>query len=355
MGSTNSIRFFLGANTARGFYSLYDELADPLAGDRVWYIKGGPGNGKSTFMRRVADAAENAGKTVERFPCSGDPDSLDGIYIRQDRTAYVDATSPHVREPILPGASGRYLDLSAFYKPGLEEKAADIHRLFSFYREKYARCYELLRATELCAPEKTPGLITEITRPKVREAADAAAERELSRGNGFSVRRRFLSALTCRGRLVFWETAAEMGQIVALESEYGLSGVFLARLADRCRELGCSVILCPDPITPETPEAVLLPDNKLSFVATRRSRPIPVRVRRRIRLDAMIDKQAAREQFGQARICEQLGAGLLTEAEGALKRAKEYHDELEALYRPNVDFDAVDRLCRVHIDRYTVL
>ncbi len=121
METPYSPRYFLGANTARGFYSLYGELADPEAGDRVWYIKGGPGNGKSTFMRRVADAAAAAEKTVERFPCSGDPDSLDAVYIREDRLAYVDATSPHVQEPALPGVCGRYLDLSVFYMPVLEK------------------------------------------------------------------------------------------------------------------------------------------------------------------------------------------------------------------------------------------
>lgn len=352
MESKNAVRFFLGANTARGFYSLYDELADPLSGDTVWYIKGGPGNGKSTFMRRVADAASAAGKTADRFPCSGDPDSLDAIFIREARTAYVDATSPHVREPVLPGASGRYLDLSIFYKPGLEQKASGIHRLFSLYREQYARCYELLRAAELCAPEKTPGLLSNDVLRRVRDAADAAADRELTAGPGFSLRRRFLSALTCQGRVTFWESVGESGQVVAAESEYGLAGVFLRRLLDRSRELGCPAVLCPDPLSPEEPEAVILPASGISFVASCRNRPIPVRVRHRIRLDARMDRQAIRSLAEPARACEELRSGLLREAEAALKRAKGFHDELEALYRPYVDFSGVDRLCEKHMDLY---
>ena len=43
--------YFLGANSKNGFYSLYDEL---FAGEyRLHIIKGGPGTGKSSFMRKI--------------------------------------------------------------------------------------------------------------------------------------------------------------------------------------------------------------------------------------------------------------------------------------------------------------
>lgn len=350
MKQTRTLRFFLGANTARGFYSLYDELADPLAGDKVWYIKGGPGNGKSTFMHRVAAAAEKAGKAVDTFPCSGDPDSLDGIYIREDKTAYVDATSPHVREPVLPGASGRYLDLSAFYLPGLENRSEEIQRLYALYREQYERSYELLHAAELCAPEKTPGILNDGSHGRVRDEADAIVKKELGSGSGFSVRRRFLSALTCQGHLFWGESALAAGRICAVESAYGLSDVFLQRILDHCKELGCPVILCPDPITPEKPEAILVPEKSIAFISSPGGRSFPVSPWRRIRLDTLMDKQPSKECFDRFRACGMLRAGLLREAEGALRQAKTYHDELEAVYRPYVDFAGVDQLCRKHID-----
>ena len=51
------IQYFLGANSPRGFYSLYDELIDADAARAVYILKGGPGCGKSTLMRRVAGRA----------------------------------------------------------------------------------------------------------------------------------------------------------------------------------------------------------------------------------------------------------------------------------------------------------
>ena len=41
----NAARFFLGANSKSGFYSLYDNFTDPAAGDFLWVLKGGPGCG----------------------------------------------------------------------------------------------------------------------------------------------------------------------------------------------------------------------------------------------------------------------------------------------------------------------
>ena len=87
------IRYFLGANSPNGFYSLYDQLIDLESAQAVYLLKGGPGCGKSSFMRRVARHAEAAGYSVQYILCSGDPDSLDAIVIPDLSIALVDATA----------------------------------------------------------------------------------------------------------------------------------------------------------------------------------------------------------------------------------------------------------------------
>lgn len=95
-----SLSYFLGANSCRGFYSLYDDMVSLPEIERLFIIKGGPGCGKSTFMKTIASAAENLGLNVERVLCSGDPSSLDGIYIPDRHLAYVDGTAPHAAVPM---------------------------------------------------------------------------------------------------------------------------------------------------------------------------------------------------------------------------------------------------------------
>ena len=107
--------WFLGANGADGFGSLYDGWVDQTACQAFYVLKGGAGCGKSTLMRRVAARLEEAGRDVEYILCSGDPGSLDGIRIPGKGAALMDGTAPHVVEPAFVGATGHYLYLGDGY------------------------------------------------------------------------------------------------------------------------------------------------------------------------------------------------------------------------------------------------
>jgi len=93
-GGFRMIQYFLGGNTPVGFYSLYHQLSDPTRMRALYIIKGGPGSGKSTLMRRVERHAREAGLDTELVLCSGDPDSLDALLLPQLRAALVDGTAP---------------------------------------------------------------------------------------------------------------------------------------------------------------------------------------------------------------------------------------------------------------------
>ena len=94
MQTEPQVRYFLGANSPDGFYSLYDQLIDPAQAEEILILKGGPGCGKSSLMRRVGQAAQEHGLAVEYIVCSGDPDSLDAVILPQQGTAIVDGTAP---------------------------------------------------------------------------------------------------------------------------------------------------------------------------------------------------------------------------------------------------------------------
>ena len=102
--------FFLGANSAEGFYALYDQLLDARLYDLI-ILKGTPGCGKSTFMRRVAAAMEERGLESVYIHYLGDPDSLDGVIFPAIGTAIVDGTAPHGMDTL--GHRCAYLSCSA--------------------------------------------------------------------------------------------------------------------------------------------------------------------------------------------------------------------------------------------------
>ena len=61
--------YFAGANSGVGFVNLFGDFYEESSLDRLYIIKGGPGTGKSTFMRILAERAADAGAGAEYFLC----------------------------------------------------------------------------------------------------------------------------------------------------------------------------------------------------------------------------------------------------------------------------------------------
>ena len=95
MGKGHIRKVFPGANTCRGFWSFFDHLI-PEDARRIFVMKGGPGVGKSTFMRRIAEKIVDLGLDVEYHCCAADPNSLDGIVIPAFDIGLLDGTAPQV-------------------------------------------------------------------------------------------------------------------------------------------------------------------------------------------------------------------------------------------------------------------
>jgi len=166
-----SRKYFLGGNTAAGFYSCYHHFCTPEDGF-LYVIKGGPGCGKSSFMRKIGAAAEKNGYDVEYVLCSGDPDSLDGIFIPQLKLGYMDGTAPHTADPTCPGVCGAYLDLGSFYDSDALQKEKDAILLCNdLYKGHYQKAYTILASHQ--------GLFSDTLT--------------------FNGKARFHSAVTCRG------------------------------------------------------------------------------------------------------------------------------------------------------------
>ena len=342
--------WFLGANAPKGFTSLYSEFTDPSRG-RLNILKGGPGCGKSTFMGKVAEYAKNLGLSAEEIRCSGDPDSLDGVYIPAWRVGYVDGTAPHVIEPVCPGGTDLYLNFSAFYdETALKDKTAEIHNAFAAYRKEYARAYKWITGAE----HVRSAALTPYAVPEVRSAVEHRAEKlasRLLRGNENDTEtRRFLSALTCKGKITLWETADALAKdIVTLDNTYGLAPMFLDTLYSKAKKRGLSRIVCPDPMEPDKIEHLILPDISLGFVSATPETPYPGTPFRHLRLDAMVPDKIVQQNRPAFRRAAKLHRSLIGEAVSVLDRANCLHDDLEKIYRPHVDFDALQSFTAAHL------
>ncbi len=132
--------FFPGGNTCHGFYSLFKYIMPKP--DKLYIIKGGPGTGKSTMLKKIARYFLNQGVPVELFYCASDSDSLDGVALPTAKAAVIDGTAPHVIDPQQPGAIDEIVDLGQYLeKDRLQRYKMDIldtqKRVRQFFKLTY--------------------------------------------------------------------------------------------------------------------------------------------------------------------------------------------------------------------------
>ena len=242
--------FFLGANSGRGFQSLFDRFCVPEDHHDLLVLKGGPGVGKSTMMRRIGAAMEERGEEVEYLYCSGDPASLDGVHIPRIRTAVVDGTAPHVVEPQYPAAVDRYVNLGQFYDIAAAKAArGEIVAHTRSVSAAYQRAYHALGAARQMDDSAAALVLEGLDAGRLLHRTDGIIGREIrGKGTGGPDRLRFLGSLTCRGPVWRFDTAAALcPRIYQLQDTYGLAAPMLERLHAAARSRGYAAVVCPDP------------------------------------------------------------------------------------------------------------
>ena len=340
-----AVEFFLGANSAHGFHSLYGDFASS-PGDCLRLIKGGPGCGKSSFMRKLAESAEAHGFEVVYILCSGDPESLDGVYFPELRIGYADATAPHILEPRFFGYDSDYVNLGRFCAHCDDER---IPQLTEKYRAMYKSAYAYLSAAGSVKSAEIPGLIAKNTVSAAESCATSAAALGSSAQSAAPKRisERFIHSIGCTGEEVLCGTVEELCKHVYLiDDRLGLEKYYFDELL---RHFGGRIIRCRSPLLPELTEALLLPDCGLGFVSA--SLMPGAKAKRRIRLDALVPKETLARHKDELRHRQELKRSLIAEACRYLEQAKLLHDELEACYRPKVDFASLDEFCAEEAER----
>lgn len=336
--------FFLGANSRRGFVSFFEDVCTEQPGREVFMIKSGPGCGKSTMIQKVGDALVGDGAR-EDILCSSDPNSYDGVILHARGCAILDGTAPHVLEPAMPGANGGYLAFPPFLdRLALREKAGALYALAAAARDHYAQATRLIAAA--CEVRDSIRLSVEplFDRHRFARRAFGIIARELPHTEGRGrVFRRFLDGITPDGCIRLWDTAATLcSRIYELTDSYGFSHLLLEPILHAAIERGHDVYACYDPCEPTRLLHLLLPSLSLGFVTTSQER-CPLPVYRHIRADAYVSLSGERRLRGRTRLLTRIADSLMDDAVAEVQSAHLLHDRIEAIYRPHIDFAALDR------------
>lgn len=347
---TYNTEFFLGANTSGGFVSFFDELYNPYTDSDVYIIKGGPGTGKSTFMKKVADALEESGVYTERIYCASDPSSLDAVIAPEKGFAIADGTAPHTLEPRFPGASENIINPGQFWDSRILRKNRD--RILSLSLENslyHRRSAAYLSAAGSIARQNTAIVSRYIKEEKIHSFSSRFLARELPRKRKTEPgrrMRRFLSAITPSG-IVFKDNTVKRtaARVFALDDRYGaVSSLICERIGEGALASGYDVIFCYCPMNPQKCEHIIIPEKNIAIISLSHGHSYALSFDRVIHSSRFLN-EGLKECRQLLRFNERLKSELTSQAVEMLKKAKSTHDLLESEYIKAMDFGKMNSFC----------
>lgn len=350
-------RMFPGGNTSLGFYSFYDNVIGPEA-RRVFILKGGPGAGKSTFMTRIADRLVGMGLDAEFHHCSADAPSVDAVVFPGPGIALFDGTSPHVIDPKFPGLVDEIVDLGQFGDDdALRPHGGDIMRLSAAGRRSFQRAYNYLAAAqavrsveaavhrqaadEAFVHRRARRLVDDVlgVAPAARPGARAAKD-----GRPGRRRRLFASSITPGGPVHHLDTlVAGLPHVFVVRARPGAgASTLLEKVAAAVTDEGWDAELFHCALDPHTLEHVVVAGLGAAVITSRP--PHDYEPHGAVVIDLDDGVTLAGGDARHAHAARRMFGNLFEHAVAALSEARRYHLEVEALYRPAMDFAGMDQL-----------
>ena len=332
---------FAASNSAHGFKSYYKDVFDSSGAERIYIIKGGPGTGKSRFMKEVVDYCKGIGYLSEIYNCSSDPDSIDGVII-DGRVIILDGTSPHTAEPEVAGARDEIINLGAFWDANaLAKRYDEISELCSRKSGAYAKGYRYLAGCgELVLINR--GLIMPTIKTQKMKNYISRIMSNIPRGTGGKILPSIVDSIGMKGRVKYdtYERCAK--KLYTVIDWYSSANIFLAELIQAAQMKDIPMRVSYEPVSSEFPDAVYFINSDIAFVATP-PHEVDASSGTRINMKRFIDKSSLdvvkREYKNNVKLYE----ALLSSGCDAFAEAGEYHFALEEIYSSCMDFSAKER------------
>ena len=342
---------FAASNSCAGFKNYYGEVFADTRVDRLYVIKGGPGTGKSHFMRVVARRARQKDYTVTEYLCSSDPASLDGLILRREgvpTVGLIDGTPPHDYEPAFPGVREDILNLGAFWNP--KALAGQKEAITALVKEKsaaYANAYAALSAAG-----RMEAIADALTTPCVDYGRISLLATRLLRdqpkGGIYTPVPALRRGVSMAGKHTLHSFEEAARRLLIADEGYGMGYRLTEAMLAVSRTCGHEVLVSYHPVYPHKVDGLFYPSTGLCVLVgdAQPSDRIPVRS---LSLRRYADATALREIRGELRQTLSLREQLTDTALRHLSVAATHHFELEKIYAAAMDFTAkeafTERFC----------
>ena len=338
-------KIFPGANTANGSFNFFDNI---IQGDinRIFCFKGGPGVGKSSLMKKIAQEFIDRGYDVELHHCPSDPSSLDALLIKKLGVVLLDGTSPHIVDPKNPGAVDEIVNLGEFWNvENLEKNKDEIIKVGKDISASFRRAYKFLKAAEPIYFDIEEKYSNSMNFGKVNLLVDEFIEKLFKKtsnsGQYKKERHLFGTAITPIGHIDYADSLlSEADRVYYLNGEIGCGRTtFLRKVYEKAVEKGMKVEVYHYPLIPDKIETILINDLKIGITTSNIYKD-----KETIDLTEFLDKDKLLKYEDDINFDKHIFDELINYAISNLKRAKSKHDIVESYYVPNMYFDEINKL-----------
>jgi hypothetical protein len=351
MSKAHIKKMFPGGVTSQGFYSFYHYMIEQNA-NHIFVLKGGPGVGKSTFMKKIGQIMLARGFNIEYHYCSSDIGSIDGVVIPDLKIALLDGTTPHIVDPKNPGAVDEIVNLGEFWDEAIirqfKQEIISCNAKISGY---FQRAYFALREAKIALEEwryytKSYQDWSKINRMTLMIEAEIFKTSPKEQGKE---RHLFAWAHTPQGKKEFIDTLLKnTDKLYMLIGQPGSGkATFLAGIAKRALIYGLDVEFYHNTLDPAKHDLIILPELRTAFVIN--SEPYS--------FTPNFDGKIITLDFGQylntIQLMEDCGKEIkdcqvrvnqhIDRALGHSANAKATHDLLEHYYIPAMNFSALEK------------
>lgn len=345
-----STHYFLGGNTGQGFYSHFNYIISQKNATRIICLKGGPGTGKSSLMKKIGKAYIDKGFDVEFHHCSSDSDSLDGVLIKGLNVALLDGTAPHMIDPINPGAVDDIVNMGVCLKEeNFKSLKADILKLNGEIGKTFRRAYRFFGAAKSIYEDwytfnndaldtYSVNLLKENLKNLILpDALDTPGE----------ARHLFATAFTPKGIVTYIPTIIkDFSKVYVIKGGPGTGKTSLLQyIADEAIKRGFNVEILHTPLCPQNIEHLIIPELSAAIVTSNEINKMDFEGHYTVYdMNDFLEQDYIGYNLSSIMDVRAIFYILLQKGLDCIKSAKSLHDELEKFYVPNMDFSMADTI-----------
>ena len=340
---------FLGNNTSQGFYSLFKNLITQEDANRIICLKGGPGTGKSSLMKKLAFYFKSKSYTVEEYHCSSDDQSLDAMMVKELKVAVLDGTAPHSTDPVTPGAVDKIIDLAnALNHENLMKNKTEIINIGKDISECFNRAYTFFNSASKVYLDWREINNKSLDKNLVVKLESTLKDLVFPKNSSCTFggeRHTFATAFSPNGIVSFTENLADsLENLFILKGEPGLyKSNILKSLGEFAQKSGLYVEYYHHPLLPDDIEHIIIPEKDIGIFTENQISNVNLQGTV-FDMSSLCDKKILTKYKDELDFDKCEFDILLNKGLSLITEAKLLHDKLEKYYVSNMDFDVVNKV-----------